>query len=66
MITTTDHKLTRREIEVLNKVAEGLSSKEIAETLCITQETVKKHITHIYKKTGASNKIQVLRKVGLI
>jgi DNA-binding CsgD family transcriptional regulator len=41
-------KLSTREIEVLQLVAEGLSSREIAERLVITPATVKKHLEHIY------------------
>jgi DNA-binding NarL/FixJ family response regulator len=42
--------LTRREREVLELVARGLSNKEIAETLVITTNTVKRHLKAIFEK----------------
>ena len=49
--------LTPREIEVLGLLARGLQSKEIAERLVITPKTVGHHISHIYLKIGASNRV---------
>lgn len=48
--------LTGREIEVLTLVVHGDSNQEIAEKLCITDHTVKAHITHTYKKLGVTNR----------
>ena len=42
--------LTEREREVLRLLARGTSNREIAEALCITEGTVKQHVTHIYRK----------------
>ncbi|MCD4738837.1 MAG: response regulator transcription factor [Anaerolineae bacterium] len=42
--------LTARERAVLRHVARGVSTREIAEALCITEGTVKQHVTHIYRK----------------
>lgn len=44
------HDLTRREKEVLRLISKGLSNKEIAATLTITNETVKTHIKKIFEK----------------
>jgi LuxR family maltose regulon positive regulatory protein len=46
--------LTERELEVARLVAEGLSNKEIADTLHIKDGTVRDHLTHVYEKTGQS------------
>jgi len=54
--------LSDRELEVLNKLAEGLIYKEIGEKLFITHETVKQHIKHIYQKLHVQNKIEALNK----
>ena len=42
--------LTRRELEVLALLAQGLTNKEMAETLVITTNTVKRHLKAIFKK----------------
>lgn len=42
--------LTRREREIAELVARGLSNREIAEELCITETTVKKHLSNIFEK----------------
>jgi len=44
--------LTGREIEVLQRVAEGLTSKEIGERLFISENTVKNHVRNILDKLG--------------
>lgn len=58
--------LTRKEVEVLTRLAEGLSNKEIADALYITQATVKTHLAHIYAKLGATGRQDaVARAVAL-
>jgi HD-GYP domain-containing protein (c-di-GMP phosphodiesterase class II) len=49
--------LTRREVEVLRLVARGLKSRDIADRLVISRKTVDHHISHIYSKIGASNRV---------
>ncbi len=48
--------LTGRDIEVLTLLVHGDSNHEIAKKLCITDHTVKAHLTHIYKKLGVTNR----------
>jgi DNA-binding NarL/FixJ family response regulator len=50
--------LTKRESEVLNQLALGLTNKEIAQTLHISYETVKEHVQHILRKVGVSDRTQ--------
>jgi DNA-binding NarL/FixJ family response regulator len=50
--TPTLSPLTDREIEVLGLIAQGLSNKEIAVALYISQNTVKTHVRHILEKLG--------------
>jgi two-component system, NarL family, nitrate/nitrite response regulator NarL len=50
--------LTPREIEVLQQVVEGATNKEIAEILCITENTVKIHLRNILEKLQVQNRIQ--------
>ncbi len=53
-----EDKLTRREIEVLKLLAEGLFNKEIAYKLSISEKTVKNHVSNIFKKIGVSDRTQ--------
>jgi len=50
--------LTQREGEVLKQLANGLTNKEIAQSLGISYETVKEHVQHILRKIGVSDRTQ--------
>lgn len=50
--------LTTREKEILLLLASGASNEEIADHLCISYHTVKTHLTSIYKKIHAGNRLQ--------
>jgi DNA-binding NarL/FixJ family response regulator len=50
--------LTRREIEILQLVADGLSNKEIGTALSITEGTVKNHVHNALEKLQLENRIQ--------
>jgi len=50
--------LTKRELELLIQVASGLSNKEIALSLDISERTVKNHISNIFKKIDVSDRTQ--------
>ncbi len=50
--------LTKREIEVLKLLAEGLFNKEIAYMLSISEKTVKNHVSNIFKKINVSDRTQ--------
>lgn len=56
-----DVKLTKRELEVLQKISLGLINKEIAEELCISVKTVINHRTNIMSKTGTKNTASLVR-----
>lgn len=51
------HALTERELDVVQEVARGLSNKEIANTLYISEETVKVHIRNILRKLNVRSRI---------
>ncbi|MFI0875677.1 response regulator [Streptomyces parvus] len=48
--------LTRRELEVLQLVGEGLSNLQISKRLFLSQATVKSHLVHIYAKLGVDSR----------
>lgn len=50
--------LTKRELEVLAKVAKGMFNREIAISLNISERTVKNHISNIFKKIQVSDRTQ--------
>lgn len=54
--------LTVRECEILEFIIAGLTNKEIAESLNITHETVKKHVYHLYQKLRVSSRRQAIRE----
>lgn len=58
--------ISQREKEILLHVAQGFTYKEIADQLYLSPETVKKHLGNCYRKLGAGNKLQALKKVGLL
>lgn len=55
-----DEALTPREIEILQKIAEGYRNRDIAEKLFISEGTVKVHIQHIMGKLGANDRTQAI------
>lgn len=54
-------KLTKREIDIIKCLADGLSSPEMAEKLFISEHTVRTHRKNILKKTGLASTSQVVR-----
>ena len=67
--TKTDAALTHREIEVLLCVAEGMSNKQIALRLSISEHTVKFHMTSIFEKLQVANRVEAVQRgmrLGLV
>lgn len=52
------HSLTKREMQILKLIAEGLFNKEIGDRLNISERTVKNHVFNLFKKIGASDRTQ--------
>jgi len=52
--------LTERELEVLDCLHNGYSNPKIADYLCITVSTVKAHLSSIFRKLGAENRVDTL------
>ncbi|HEY6076253.1 MAG TPA: response regulator transcription factor [Gaiella sp.] len=53
--------LTRREIEILMLVAEGYSNSQLARMLWVTEQTVKFHLSNIYRKLNVANRTEASR-----
>lgn len=57
--------LTRTEIEIIQFLRRGMSNRDIAETLFISEETVKKHLYNTFKKTSVKNRQALLHKLQM-
>jgi DNA-binding CsgD family transcriptional regulator len=57
-------RLTPAEIKVLSLIAEGMTSKEVAEKLFLSKRTIDFHLANIYDKLQVNNRIQALREAG--
>jgi DNA-binding NarL/FixJ family response regulator len=57
-----EHKLTKRELEVLGLMAAGATNAEIADRLVIAQSTVQSHVKHILRKFDARNRTEAVSK----
>lgn len=51
--------LTPRELEVVGSIVEGCSNKDIAKQFGISEETVKRHLSNIFDKTGVSTRLEL-------
>ena len=56
-----DHDLTKRELEILQLVAEGHSNSQLARMLWVTEQTVKFHLSNIYRKLDVANRTEASR-----
>ena len=53
--------LTRRELEILQLVSEGYSNSQLAKMLWVTEQTVKFHLSNIYRKLDVANRTEASR-----
>jgi two-component system, NarL family, response regulator LiaR len=56
-----DLRITRRELEILELIAQGLSNREIAEKLFVSESTVKTHSSRVFDKLGARRRTQAVQ-----
>lgn len=57
--------LSRREREIFGRIIQGLSSREIAQSLCISLKTVETHRSHINRKLGVHSPAELIRLAAL-
>ena len=55
------HELTKRELEILLLVADGSSNGQLAKKLWVTEQTVKFHLSNIYRKLEVANRTEASR-----
>jgi DNA-binding CsgD family transcriptional regulator len=53
--------ITRRELEILGLIAQGMSNREIAEKLFVSENTVKTHSSRVFDKLGAKRRTQAVQ-----
>ena len=61
--------ITKRELEILEHIAQGLSNREIADKLFVSENTVKTHSSRLFDKLGAKRRtqaVQIGKEIGLI
>jgi len=66
---TNNGRLTHRQVQLMNLVADGLSNKEIATSLNLSQYTVKNHLRRVMRQVAAGNRydaVEVVRASGLL
>jgi LuxR family maltose regulon positive regulatory protein len=61
-VSRTPELLSQREQEVLQLLAQGRSNQQIAQQLVIAIDTVKRHISHIFSKLDAQNRVKAVKK----
>jgi ATP/maltotriose-dependent transcriptional regulator MalT len=57
-----ENPLTKREIEILNRLSTGLPISQIASNLHISNNTIKTHLKNVYKKLGADGRESAVAK----
>jgi DNA-binding CsgD family transcriptional regulator len=61
--------ITPRELEILDLIARGLSTREMAETLFVSENTVKTHTSRLFDKLNAKRRtqaVQIAKQAGLV
>jgi DNA-binding CsgD family transcriptional regulator len=61
--------ITKRELEILELIAQGMSNREIAEKLFVSENTVKTHSSHLFDKLSAKRRtqaVQIGKEMGLL
>ena len=62
----TNDPLSKREMDVLELIAEGMTNQEIAQELYLSKNTIKSHSSKIYQKLNVNNRNQAVSKARLL
>ncbi len=55
--------LTSREFDVLCRLMQGKSNREIADDICLSENTIKSHLQHLFDKLNVNNRAQIIMKI---
>lgn len=55
-----DYRLSKREVEVVERISTGTTNKEAADQLFVSEKTIKFHLTNIYKKMKCKSRSQLI------
>jgi ATP/maltotriose-dependent transcriptional regulator MalT len=61
--------ITKRELEILELIAQGMSNREIADKLFVSENTVKTHSSRVFDKLNAKRRtqaVQIAKEIGLL
>ena len=61
-----NYQLSKREWEIIQQICEGYTNGQISENLFISLQTVKDHVSRIYKKTGVKNRVQLVNMIRML
>ena len=61
-----NYQLSKREWEIVQQISEGYTNGQISENLFISLQTVKDHVSRIYKKTGVKNRVQLVNMIRML
>jgi CRP-like cAMP-binding protein/DNA-binding CsgD family transcriptional regulator len=64
--TSETRPLSRREIQIMELVAEGLKNQEIADRLRLSQQTIKNHLQSVFEKLAVVDRRQAARRIALL
>src|ERR1019366_10747799 len=60
LVPTVESRITRREAAVVRLAIEGLSNRQIAQQLALTEHTVKNYLFRVFDKLGVSNRVELV------
>lgn len=62
----TNYELSAREWQIVEHICKGYTNSQISDKLFISLQTVKDHVSRVYRKTGVKNRVQLVNKTGML